>query len=97
MPNPNNGVWQSWNYTGPHSAFNECRRHAHSLLWAGIRLYAVGHRAGGDMEYLRRGRTAPYSTTLQQDLALAALTSPNGACYIQNGRNFDASRLWNAG
>ena len=22
IPTPNNGVWQSWNYSGPHSAFN---------------------------------------------------------------------------
>ena len=25
IPSPNSGVWQSWNYTGPHSAFNAMR------------------------------------------------------------------------
>ena len=47
----------------------------------------MGQRTGPDMANLFRGRTGSLREvrTLLQDLALAALTSPNGACYIQKG------------
>ncbi len=85
IPNPNSGVWQSWNYTGPRSAFSNAGdtpipcygnatgctlwKNAPTAIWQSCSAAAV----------------APYGDALHQDLALAALTSANGACYIQKG------------
>lgn len=81
----NNGAWQSWNYTGPHSAFNgngdvpiPCYGQAGGCTPLASAPAAIWQACSAAAQ-------APYSTPLLQDLALAALTSPNGACYIQKG------------
>jgi hypothetical protein len=83
----NNGAWQSWNYTGPSSAFNGN---------GDVPIPCYG-QAGGTCTPWKNAPTAiwqacaaaaqaPYGNNAQlQDLALAALTSPSGACYIQKG------------
>lgn len=85
---PNNtGVWESWNYTGPHSAFNgngdvpiPCYGRA-----SGCTAFNASGVPASVWTDCSTAATAPYSTTLLQDLALAALTSKNGACYMQKG------------
>ena len=84
----NNGAWQSWNYTGPHSAFNgngavpvPCYGQA-----SGCTPWTDPHTPTAIWQTCSAAAQAPYgNSTLLQDLALAALTSPNGACYIQKG------------
>jgi len=85
IPRPNNGNWQSWNYTGPHSAFNGN---------GDVPIPCYGQAPGctpwknaptATWQTCSAAAQAPYGTPLLQDLALAALTSANGACYIQKG------------
>jgi len=84
----NNGAWQSWNYTGPHSAFNgngavpiPCYGQA-----SGCTPWTDPHTPTAIWQTCSTAAQAPYgNNALLQDLALAALTSPNGACYIQKG------------
>jgi carboxypeptidase family protein/TonB-dependent receptor-like protein len=86
IPRPNNGNWQSWNYTGPRSAFNGN---------GDVPIPCYGQALGctpwvsaptAIWQSCSTAAQAPYgSNTLLQDLALAALTSGNGACYIQRG------------
>jgi hypothetical protein len=90
---PNGGVWQSWNYSGPVSAFSNngdtpipcysAKALAGCTLWSKAGVATPGTAA--IWATCSAAAQAPYSTTLQKDLALAALTSANGACYIQNG------------
>ena len=89
IPNPNSGVWQSWNYTGPRSAFSNTWRHTHSLLRRGYRLHAVGFAPASIWQACSAAAVAPYGSAklrLQcKTLHLRALTSAHGACYMQNG------------
>ncbi len=102
FPRPDNGNWQSWNYSGPKSAFSQtgftpipCYGHAANCIpWTSVTtpgnaLYnasiwplcaAAAVRPYGNATEVVNGTTVAYS-----ELALAALTSANGACYIQNG------------
>ena len=83
----NNGAWQSWNYTGPHTAFNgngdvpiPCYGQAGGTCTPWVNAPAA------IWQTCAAAARAPYGNNpLLQDLALAALTSPNGACYIQKG------------
>ena len=102
IPSPNSGEWQSWNYSGPKSAFSNAGD-------TPIPCYggAAGCTAGADINIhllmalpiQQSGRPVPrpqwpltginrecgwhYGTV--KELALAALTSSRGACYIQKG------------
>lgn len=87
IPRPNSGVWQSWNFVGPSNAFNNngdvpipCYGRA-----TGCTAFNATGVPASVWTTCSTAATAPYSTTLQQDLALAALTSKNGACYMQKG------------
>ena len=103
---PNQGVWQSWNYSGPKSAFSNagdtpipCYGAAASCIpWAG----ATGVTTVGSVNFnpaiwptCSAAAVAPYgNATLGTTgiplsrLALAALTSSKGACYIQKGDSY---------
>lgn len=86
IPKPNSGIWQSWNYSGPHSAFDNA---------GAVPIPCYGRAAGctsfsqATNAYLTCSvaAAAPYggSTTQQGQLAIAALLSANGACYMQKG------------
>jgi hypothetical protein len=84
IPTPNNGVWQSWNYSGPASAFsgNGINPIPCYGVLSGCKEFAS---APSDIQIAcNNAAQAPYvgNTTLQQ-LALRSLA--NNACYIQNG------------
>ena len=85
IPSPNNGVWQTWNYAGPHSAFNITGSHpipCYGQL-SGCTLFASA--PANIQTACNNAATAPYGgagTALGQ-LALQAMA--NNACYIQNG------------
>ena len=96
IPSPNSGIWQSWNYTGPHSAFSNAGdtpipcygggAAVGSTTTSGLGCTAWKFAPTAIWQSCSAAAVAPYAgNTLQQDLALAALTSGNGACYIQNG------------
>jgi hypothetical protein len=94
IPNPNSGVWQSWNYSGPRSAFSNtgdtpipcyggasgCTSwtNAPVSVWNTCSAAAQAPYGNGTMNV--GGTNVPLKT-----LALAALTSATGACYIQKG------------
>lgn len=88
---PNQGVWQSWNYSGPKSAFSNAGDTpipCYGALSGCIPWATAGAPTAGTASIWNTCSAAaqtPYSTTLQKDLALAALLSSKGACYIQNG------------
>ena len=95
IPSPNSGNWQSWNYTGPHSAFSNAGDTPIPCYGGGA---AIGSGTTTSLgctawkfapasiwQTCSAAAQAPYSTPVLQDLALAALTSGNGACYIQKG------------
>jgi carboxypeptidase family protein len=87
IPRPNNGVWQSWNYTGPHSAFNgngdvpiPCWGNA-----SGCTAFSAVGVPTSVIQACETAAQAPYGNAQQQQLALASLFSANGACYMQKG------------
>ncbi|HZP33530.1 MAG TPA: TonB-dependent receptor [Candidatus Acidoferrales bacterium] len=88
IPRPNNGVWQTWNYSGPVSAFNgngsvpiPCYGQA-----SGCTSFASIGASSPIYQSCTAAAQQPYAGNAQlQSLALAALFSGNGACYIQNG------------
>ncbi len=86
IPSPNSGVWQSWNYTGPHSAFSNVGDTPIPCYGAAANCVPWKSAPASIWQTCSAAAVAPYAgNALQQDLALAALTSGNGACYIQNG------------
>jgi len=88
IPRPNNGVWQTWNYSGPVSAFNgngsvpiPCYGQA-----SGCTAFASIGASSPIYQSCTAAAQQPYAGNAQlQSLALAALFSANGACYIQKG------------
>jgi len=99
IPSPNSGVWQTWNYTGPKSAFTNagdtpipcygqapgCTSFAsiqstNPAIWQSCSAAAVAPYGNATVNV--PGFAAPVAL---RQLALAALTSPNGACYMQKG------------
>ncbi len=93
IPNPNSGNWQSWNYTGPHSAFSNTGAAPIPCYGAASGCTPWKSAPAAIWQSCSAAAVAPYgNTTLAgtnvsyADLALAALTnSSTGACYIQNG------------
>jgi len=88
---PNQGVWQSWNYSGPKSAFSNAGDTpipCYGALSGCIPWATSGAPTPGTASIWNTcsaAAQAPYSNSLQKDLALAALLSSKGACYIQKG------------
>jgi hypothetical protein len=85
IPNPNNGAWQSWNYSGPTSAFSNAGGTPIPCYGAASGCTPWATAPTAIWQTCSAAAVAPYSTTLLQDLALAALTSSRGACYMQKG------------
>ncbi len=86
IPSPNSGNWQSWNYTGPHSAFSNAGGTPIPCYGAATNCLPFASAPAAIMQSCSAAAVAPYAgTTLQQQLAIQALNSSNGACYIQNG------------
>jgi hypothetical protein len=101
IPNPNSGVWQSWNYTGSRSAFSNtgdipipCYGQASGCTPWTVTGGAFNTALATQWQACSAAAVAPYGSNVvtfgstsvaQSELALAALTSKNGACYIQNG------------
>jgi len=84
IPSPNSGNWQSWNYTGPHSAFSnvgDTPIPCYGQL-TGCTPFAS---APAIQQSCLAAAQAPYSNSMQQALAVQALEGASGACYIQNG------------
>jgi hypothetical protein len=90
IPSPNNGIWQTWNYTGPKGAFsgngaNPIPCYVAKAL-AGCTLFSAAGVSPDILNACLTAAQAPYSgNTQQQQLAILALTSAKGACYMQNG------------
>ena len=87
IPRPNSGVWQSWNYVGPHNAFNgngAVPIPCYGLV-AGCTPFSSANLPSGVLSACETAAQAPYSSAQQQNLALAALFSANGACFMQKG------------
>ncbi len=66
IPNPNSGVWQSWNYSGPHSAFSNTgatlRFPVTGRLLAALRGLALLWRYGNTCPFGRSGPLREYAT-----------------------------------
>ena len=85
FPRPDNGVWQSWNYTGPRSAFNGTGFTPIPCYGRAANCTPFNLASPATQAVCLRAAQAPYHTAQQQQLAVAALYSLHGACYIQNG------------
>jgi hypothetical protein len=86
IPSPNSGNWQSWNYTGPHSAFSNAGGTPIPCYGAAANCTPLANAPASILQSCSAAAVAPYAgNTLQQQLAIQALNSANGACYIQNG------------
>ena len=89
IPSPNSGVWQSWNYTGPQSAFSNAGDTPIPCYGAAAGCTSFANAPASIWQSLFRGRSgslrdARHCSNDACDCS-AALTSSNGACYIQNG------------
>ena len=92
-PNPNDGVQQYWNYTGPRDAFNITNGAKIPCYGAvsqctPLSFTAAPSTLSSDLAAIQQScisaAQAPYAgNATQQTLALRALT--NNACYVQNG------------
>ncbi len=88
IPTPNSGVWQSWNYQGPTSAFSDvgatpipCYGQA-----SGCTNFSAPGLSPTIFQTCLTAAQAPYAGNAQeQQLAEAALLSGTGACYMQKG------------
>jgi len=85
LARPNNGVWQTWNYTGPRSAFSGTGFTPIPCYGRAANCTPFASASAAIQAACLSAAQAPYSTSEQQALAVAALYSPRGACYIQNG------------
>jgi Carboxypeptidase regulatory-like domain len=97
IPSPNSGEWQTWNYSGPKSAFSNagdtpipCYGGASGCTaWATINATnpAIWQTcsAAAVAPYGNQTENVGGTTVALSELALAALTSSRGACYIQKG------------
>ena len=93
IPSPNSGNWQSWNYTGPHSAFSNVGDKPIPCYGAAANCVPWKSAPASIWQACSAAAVAPYgnkmlagSNVSYADLALASLTnSSTGACYIQNG------------
>jgi hypothetical protein len=81
-----NGATQPWNYSGPPSAFANSTANPIPCYGAVKGCTAFASAAADIQTACRNAAQAPYGgSAAAQQLALAALGSANGACYIQNG------------
>lgn len=85
LARPNNGVWQSWNYTGPRSAFSGTGFTPIPCYGRAANCTPFASASPTILAACLSAAQAPYSSAQQQALAVAALYSSHGACYIQNG------------
>ena len=96
IPNPNSGVFQSWNYSGPTSAFSNVGDTPIPCYGKAAGCTSFASAPASIWQTCSGAAVAPYgnaTTTVPgfgspvplKELALAALTSASGACYIQNG------------
>jgi hypothetical protein len=102
IPNPNSGNWQSWNYTGPTSAFTNAGDTPIPCYGGGpavpgtttttLGCTAWANAPAAIWQSCSAAAVAPYGNKMMTgtnisyaQLALASLTSANGACYIQKG------------
>jgi hypothetical protein len=82
---PNQGVWQTWNYSGPTSAFNTDVRGNNTIPCYGALRGCTKFSAAPEIEAVCVGATQrPYQGNAQQ-MALAIKALFNNACYIRNG------------
>jgi Carboxypeptidase regulatory-like domain len=83
---PNNGVFQTWNYSGPTSAFNSNAHDGNTMPCYG-RLSGCSSLTAAPSAIITACETAaqaPYTGNAQQ-MKLALLTMYNNACYIRDG------------
>jgi hypothetical protein len=85
LARPNTGVWQSWNYTGPRSAFSGTGFTPIPCYGRATNCTPFASASAATLAACLSAAQSPYSTTQLQELAVAALYSSHGACYIQNG------------
>ncbi len=95
IPNPNSGVWQSWNYSGPRSAFSNVGDTPIPCYGAATGCTPWASAPASIWQACSAAAVAPYGSATSNipgfgavptsELALAALTSAHGACYMQNG------------
>jgi hypothetical protein len=92
IPNPNSGNWQSWNYSGPKSAFSNAGDIPIPCYGQASGCTAWANAPAATWQSCSTAAVAPYGNRMMTgtnisyaQLGLAALTSANGACYIQNG------------
>jgi len=79
------GVWQSWNYLGPHSAFNSVGINPIPCYGQLAGCTPLASAPSSILTACMSAAQAPYGTAQLQQLAIQSLTSPAGACYIKNG------------
>jgi hypothetical protein len=85
IASPNTGVWQTWNYTGPKNAFSAIGSTPIPCIGAASGCVPLASAPAATLQMCQTAAQAPYTTTAQQKLALAALASSKGACYYQDG------------
>ena len=85
IPSPNNGVWQTWNYAGPHSAFNVTGSNPIPCYGQINPCTPLAQAPAAIFQACMANAQAPYGNAQQQQLAIQALTGPNGACYTERG------------
>jgi hypothetical protein len=85
-PTPNNGVWQTWNYTGPKSAFNSNVRDGNTMPCYG-RLngcIAFASAPASIVSACETAAQAPYQGNAT-NARLALVSMYNNACYVRDG------------
>jgi len=85
IPSPNNGVWQTWNYTGPRAAFSGNGANPIPCYGRAAGCTPLASAPADILQTCLTAAQAPYGNPTQQQLAIQALTSTRGACYVQNG------------
>ncbi len=85
IPSPNSGVWQTWNYTGPKGAFNGNGANPIPCWGQAAGCTPFASASADVLNACMTAAKAPYGNPTQQLLAVQAMTSPKGACYMQNG------------
>jgi hypothetical protein len=82
---PNSGVWQTWNYTGPTSAFSDAG--VTPIPCYGVLSHCTAYSQAplAIQEACFNAAVAPYANASQQTQELAIQSLANNACYIQKG------------
>ena len=85
VPRPNNGDWVTWNYAGTTNALNGNTSDPIPCYGQLTNCTALASAPAAIQQGCLAAAQSPYSSAQQQELAIAALTGPGGACYTQNG------------